>query len=227
MNHAEYIPAAQVLQHLTHVTLAAIVGPTAAGKSSLIDAALLHEPCMHLVLSHLSRDPRPGEKDGVDAHFDDRAIMERRMAAGEYVQVAPSVFGDLYATEPDDYRTDGVMLCPIIGQAMPAFRALPFKAVRSIFIVPPDYETWQQRIKGHGFTQEQLNRRLVEATHSLIYGLEDETTHLVINDNLDLATEDVIRLALGKSLPARLQADQSRARVIVQSLLERLRDSLR
>lgn len=226
MDVVGYRPAPYVLERLRQVNLVAVVGPTAVGKSTLIAAALEHEPSLHLVLSHLSRDPRPGEQEGVDAHFETREAMEARMAAGGYVQVAPSVFGDLYATAPEDYNPAGSMVCPIISQAMPSFRALPFKSLRSIFVVPPDYETWQTRIHAHGLTPQQLQRRLVEAEHSLIYGLEDETTHLVINDSLTVAIEDFITLALDNPLPPRLRADQSRARVIVRNLLERVRRSL-
>jgi len=223
MSQFEYQPATHVLHHLKQVSLVAVVGPTAVGKTSLINAALARESSLHLLLSHLSRESRPGERDGVDAHFDDRKAMEQTMTAGGYVQVAPSVFGDLYATGPQDYQTSGAMICPIISQAMPVFRALPFKVVRSIFIVPPDYKTWQHRIQEHGFTPEQLKRRFTEAIHSLIYGLEDEETHIVINDSLDIATEDLITLALGRPMPPRLQADQSRARMIIQDLLDKLR----
>lgn len=226
MNHTEYRPAAWVLNHLRQVSLAAVVGPTAVGKSSLIDAALASEPSLHLVLSHLSREPRPGERDGVDAHFEDRQHMEQTIAAGGYVQVAPNVFEDLYATGPEEYRTTGIMICPIISQAMPTFCALPFKTIRSIFVVPPSYEIWQSRIQEHDFTPEQLKRRLTEAVHSFIYGLENEETHIVINDSLDIATEDLVTLALGRPLPPRLQADQSRARNIMQELLNRLQTTV-
>jgi guanylate kinase len=219
----DYRPAPQVLDHLKGVSLVAVVGPTAVGKSTLIMAAMAREPRLRLVLSHFSRAPRAGERQGVDGYFDNRAVMERRVAEGGYVQVAPSVFGDLYATAPEDYDQRGVMIMPIIAQAMPSFRALPFKVVRSIFVVPPDYASWETRLKQHGFTPERLPSRLAEAERSLIYGLEDEPTQLIINDSLDVATEDLLTLALDKPRPPRLQADQSRGREIVASLLEHVR----
>ena len=226
MDTAAYRPAPQVLDRLRHVTLAGVVGPTAVGKSTIIAAALAREPRVHYFITHTSREPRPGEREGVDYYFEPRAAMETKMAAGEYVQVAPSVFGDLYATEPGDYSPTGVTIGAIISQAMPAFRALPFKRVRSIFVVPPDYATWQQRIRAHNFSPAQLPGRLAEAERSLVYALEDENTHLIINSSLAAATEDFITLALGKPLPPRLLADQARAREIVRNLLEQVRTSL-
>jgi len=95
-----------------------------------------------------------------------------------------------------------------------------------VFIVPPDYETWQQRIAQHGFTPEQLKKRLAEAVDSLEFALHDDPTYIIVNEDLATAAEDFVTLALGRELSPRLQADQTRAREIVQQLLNRLRADL-
>jgi guanylate kinase len=226
MEQKAYHPAPDVLSRLKAVTLVAVIGPTAAGKSTLITAAMEHEPKMHLVINNTSREPRKDEQNGVDYMFRSREEMLEGMKRGEFVQVAPSVFGDIYATTADGYATKGVAIMAILADAMQDFRTLPFKSIRSVFVVPPDYEGWQGRIAEHGFEPEQLHRRLVEAERSLVFGLKDESTRFVINQTLDLATEDLITLALNKPMPTRLQADQSRAREVVRDLLEQLRIAL-
>ncbi len=226
MNSSDYQPAPHVLDHLKQVRFVAVIGPTAAGKNTVIAAAQVREPQIHLVLNNTSRASRPGEQEGRDYRFLTRAAMEARIAKGEYAQVAPSLFGDYYATAPEDYRASGTMAMPVLAAAVPVFRALPFKEFRTIFILPPDYETWQVRIAVHGFEPEALHKRLVEAESSLVFALEDEQTHLVINQDIKTAAANFVTLALGKPMDSRLQADQSRAREIAGELLSRLRAAL-
>jgi guanylate kinase len=226
MDKTPYQPAPRVLEYLHRVCFVAVVGVTGAGKSTLMKAALAREPKLHMVCNNTSRAPRPTDREDGEYRFVTREEMERRIAAREFVQVAPRVLPELYATAPEDYATTGIAMLPVLGVAVPDFRALPFKEVRSVYVVPPNYEAWQERVGRHGFTPEQLRRRLREAESSLVFALEDELTKMVINEGLDTATEDFIVLALGKSLPPRLQADQTRARELVAGMLERLRRSL-
>jgi len=226
MNTTDYRPAAHVVDRLRQVNFVAVVGPTAVGKTTLINAAIQHEPSIHLVLNNTTRPRRPGERDGVDYLFQTRAAMEARIAKGEYVQVAPSVLGELYATAPEGYSTDGVAVMAVLAEAVPLFRALPFQSMTSLFVIPPDWATWQQRLEQHGFAPEQRQKRLAEAERSLQFALSDHETRIVINENLDKAAEDFVSVALGRPLDARQQADQARARHIIGDLLEQLHQTL-
>ena len=218
-----YRPAPQVLERLKLVTFVAVVGPTSVGKTTLINAAVKREPSLHLVLNNTSRQPRETERDGVDYLFRSRESMEARIAKGEYVQVAPSILGELYATAPEGYSTEGVAAMAVLAEAIPAFRQSPFKNLRSVFITPPDWETWQQRLLAHNFTPEHRARRLREAQTSFVFALEDPHTTIVVNDDLATATQDFIDLALGKPLSPRLQAEQSNGRTIIRDLLAHLK----
>src|SRR4051812_162702 len=222
MDFTSYRPAPEVLKRLEQVTFAAVVGPTAVGKTTLIRQALRREPSLHMVLNNTSRDARPDEREGIDYRFETRASMEERIAHHEFVQVAPNLFGDLYATAAEDYPSDGVCVLPVLADAMPVFRSLPFKSVRSVYILPPDWETWQQRIVQHQFNTDKLMQRLVEGKRSLQYALDDVDTQFVINGDLPTAVEDFITLAFGRPMSERLQADQQKAKELVRNLLEQV-----
>lgn len=222
MDGEHYRPAPSVMDRLRKVTFVAVVGPTAVGKSTLTNRAMAAEPSLHYVKGETSRAPRPGERDGQDYHFRTNDEMMARIRKGSYVQVAPQVLGALYATAPEDYSTEGIAIYSVISQAIPDFRALPFKKMRTIFVVPPDWEAWQARVTQHGFTAEQLKSRMTEAKESLEFALEDKDSQFVINADLDIAARDFVTLALGKPRPARLKADQTRARTIVRELLSLL-----
>jgi guanylate kinase len=222
MDIKNYQPAPHVLDRLKQVDFVAVVGPTAAGKNSVMAAAAGKQPALHSVLNNTSRVPRPGERPGLDFNFLTRAEMEVKIEQGGYAQVAPTILDDLYATSPESYTTEGIAMMPVMAEAVPTFRSLPFKRQRYIYIVPPDWQTWQERIKVRAFTPEQMEHRLKEAKESLQFALDDTETLFVINDQLDQAAADFIAIALGQPLSERLQADQARARDIVRSLFKRL-----
>ncbi|HTH72398.1 MAG TPA: hypothetical protein VL737_03505 [Candidatus Pristimantibacillus sp.] len=216
-----YHPKAETLERLKQVDFVAVVGPTAAGKTVTIKEAIERWPQIHMVRNTTSRPPRRGEQDGVDYYFRTQADMEARVAAGEYVQVAPNLFGYLYATEPEGYSTEGVAALAVLAEAVPTFRGLPFKSMKTIFMIPPSWDIWQQRLKSHSFTLDQLKGRIHEAVDSLAFGARDTETLFLINDSVELAAEDFATLALGKPMSERLRGDQDRAREIVRSLLGR------
>lgn len=225
MDSASYQPAPHVIDRLKQVRFVAVIGPTAVGKSTLIKAALEREPSIHLVLNNTTRPPRPGEREGIDYLFKTRPEMEARITKGEYVQVAPSVLGDLYATAPEGYSTDGVSVMAVLAEAMPMFRALPFQSLASVFVIPPDWETWQHRLAQHGFTPEQRAKRLAEAERSLQFALDDPDVQIIIDRDIDTAADDFVRLVLGRPLTERQQQEQRQAREIIRDLLDHLRQA--
>lgn len=217
-----YTPAPHALDHLRKVDFVAVIGPTAAGKSTIIDHATQQEPTLHLVLNNTSRARRPDEREGVDFRFETRVAMEARIARGEYAQVAPSVFGDLYATAAEDYATEGVALLPVLADAVPAFRALPFRRMRSIFVIPPDWDTWQGRVAQRNFPPETLSKRMAEARRSLEFALTDQNTAFVIGRTGGRSTDDFITVALSRPMPDALREDQRHAQMLASDLLQKL-----
>jgi guanylate kinase len=190
----DYAPRPSVLSTLSSVDFVAVIGPTAAGKTTIINRATAMNDTVHLVVVTTSRDPRPGEQNGVDYHFARHDAMVKDIADRRFVQVAPSILGPLYATKPEAYATEGYAVMPVIVQGLAAFAALPFKRMRRIVILPPSWEVWNERINSHSFTPEQLQRRLVEAKVSLEYAAVSCDTAYIMNDNLSQATEEFLSI---------------------------------
>lgn len=218
---ATYQPNPSVLKALTLVDFVAVIGPTAAGKTTLIERAIEQNKNVHLVRVTTSRAPRPGERDGVDYHFRTQKEMQEGLAAGTFVQVAPTVFDDLYATTSSDYSVSGISIMAVIADAMPTFLSLPFKRVRQIFILPPSWEVWQARIGERSFAHEQLQKRMKEAHASLLYALSARDISFVINDDIARASEDFHGFILGRHI-----SDPHDGKTLARKLLEQLEKSV-
>jgi guanylate kinase len=208
---------------LAKVDFVAVVGPAAAGKTTLIRAAVERDSGLHPVLNNTSRPPRPDERAGVDYRFETLATMRQRMAEGDYVQVAPNVFGALYATAAADYTTTGVALLPVLAEAVPAFRALPFRRMRVVYVLPPAALIWRYRLADRGWDQQTLTKRMAEARRSLRFALDGEDTLFVINEDLSTSVDDFVTLVRQRPWSERLREDQLRARTIVDDLMREVR----
>jgi guanylate kinase len=74
-----------------------VTGPSGAGKGTLIKLVLPRFPALALAVSATTRPRRPGEADGVDYWFLDRAEFDRRVHAGEFLEWVDYV-GNRYGT---------------------------------------------------------------------------------------------------------------------------------
>lgn len=217
-----YTPSPASLTRLKAVHFVAVVGPTAVGKTTLIREAMKREPSLHLVLNNTSRPPRPDEREGVDYRFETRAAMEARIARGEYAQVAPSLFSDLYATAAEDYATEGIAVLPVLAEALDQFKALPFAEMRIVYILPPEWDIWQSRIEKHHFSPEKLAGRMQEAKRSLQYARTHLDMAFVVSRDVGPATDDFVCTVFNRPYPAALQADQAAAPALIDSFIARL-----
>ena len=203
-----YAASPVVRTQLSQVDLFALVGPTGVGKTTIITK--LGVP---YVPSDVTRVPRQGEKNGHEYFFrDDYFKMLDEIKAGEYVQFLVSNGGEFYGTRATSYPTNGAATMAIIARAFPHFRTLGFRSVKPIYILPPSYVEWMHRI-GTGRIID-LQARMTEAAESLPLALSDPEYTFVLNDDLEVATQEVLTIINGgeitehRSQLARSSADQ-------------------
>jgi guanylate kinase len=193
MQH-NYQPSDQVISRLANLDLIAIVGPTGTGKTTIIEKLGIPR-----VLSTVSRDKRPGEKNDVDYLFtEDYFKVIEQIKAGEFVQYLVSPNGEFYGTHIDSYPESGRCIMAIIAGAIPNFRSLGFRSITQIYIMPPSYIEWMRRI-GTSRTKDLLTR-ISEARESLDLALSDDNYHYVLNDNIDNAVQDISLILSGKPI---------------------------
>ena len=77
--------------------LIVISAPSGAGKTTLCQQLTAADPRIARAITRTTREPRPGERDGVDYYFLDPESFLRRVQAGEFLEHA-TVHGNRYGT---------------------------------------------------------------------------------------------------------------------------------
>ncbi|HEV2178625.1 MAG TPA: guanylate kinase [Terriglobia bacterium] len=165
-----------------------VSAPSGAGKSTLVKRLLHSLPDLCFSVSHTTRQPRPGEQNGREYFFVDRAEFMRMVARKEFVEWA-DVFGHLYGTSRRQLRKaqeagQDVLLDIDVQGHRQVRRQLP-EAV-SIFLLPPSFEELKRRLlRRHSDAPGVIRRRLDKARKEI--GHWREYDYLIVNDVLALA----------------------------------------
>ncbi len=173
--------------------------PSAAGKTTI--ARRLRESRGDVVfsISATTREPRPGEVDGVDYHFVSEDAFRRMVEAGELIEWA-KVHGSYYGTPLANVRRarerGEYLALDIDVQGARQIRAAVPEAVH-VFILPPSGQALVERLVGRGSEDEaRVQKRLRNALAEIATAAEFD--HVVVNDDLDAAVEDVNAVLEGR-----------------------------
>ena len=165
-----------------------VSGPSGVGKSTIVRRVLDSDSLVHFSISHTTRKPRPGEKDGVDYHFVDEptffALIEQN-AFLEYARYQHHFYGTSRAAvdEPTAKGFDLILEVEMQGAEQLQVR-LPH-AVR-VFIEPPSLDVLETRLRDRRTeTEEVLRGRLQRAQEELAYA--KQCHHRIVNDSVDKA----------------------------------------
>lgn len=172
-----------------------IAAPSGTGKTTVCRHILERDSRLRLSISHTTRAPRSGEKNGVDYYFvNDEEFCELR-DAGDFLEHARYV-GNVYGTswksieKPLDLGLDVVLEIEVQGAAQVRER-LPNACL--IFLLPPSLEVLGDRLRGRGTDAEAvIQRRLALVDREL--AVAELFDYAVINDDLEQAVKDVLDL---------------------------------
>ena len=183
-----------------HGRLIVLCGPAGVGKGTVLGRVREQHPESWLSVSATTRQPRPGEVDGVNYFFMPEQEFLDKEAAGEFLETA-DVFGLAH------YGTPVKPVVEHLERNIPVILEIDIQGARSVkqragelgievmtvFIAPPSFEELERRLIGRGTeTPEQQAKRLETAKIEL--AAESEFDKVIVNNVVDEAADELWNL---------------------------------
>ncbi len=176
---------------LAHVPLVYIISaPSGSGKSTLVNELLKSVCDLDFSISYTTRSPRGSEIDGKQYYFVSRPEFEKMIQDDEFLEHA-EVFGNYYGTARRFLREAGqnghdLLLDIDVQGAAQIQQKLP--GATSIFVLPPNRQTLEQRLRKRSEDREEvIQRRLVTASQEIRN--YDRYNYILVNDLLPESIE--------------------------------------
>lgn len=188
-----------------------ISAPSGAGKSTLVKRLLDSSPGLAFSVSHTTRPPRAGERNGREYFFVSEAEFRGMIAHDEFVEWA-DVFGHLYGTSRRGLeaveKAGGDVLLDIDVQGHRQIkRRLP--GTVSVFILPPSFAELERRLRRrHSDATEVIAKRLIAARQEIAHWPQYD--YLVVNDRLSEASRALQAVVRAARLRRRCQEERAR-----------------
>ncbi len=178
-----------------------VSAPSGAGKTSLVNGLLAQNKQIDVSVSYTTRDPRPGEVDGVDYHFVTREQFMQMAQHGDFLESA-EVYGNLYGTSQSWISQENGkgrdILLEIDWQGAAQVRS-KFPDSIGIFILPPSLEALEARLTGRKQdSAEIISKRLQAAREDISHVAEFD--YVIINDKLDEALQQLNSVVIAAGL---------------------------
>jgi guanylate kinase len=172
-----------------------IIGPTAVGKSSIIDRALKDYPQLRDIITYTARPMRAGETEGHPYHFVTEARFRDLIAQNFFLEWA-IVHGRLYGTPRDQIEMAAVVgqVCVMDVDVQGAKKLLQaYPEAETVFLMPPTKDALRQRFLKRGITDHaDLARRLESAEAEMTQA--KDFRHLIVNDDLERAYGEIRKI---------------------------------
>ncbi len=185
--------------------LTVISGFSGAGKGTVVKKLLEKSDDFCLSISMTTRDPRPGEEDGVSYFFVTKEKFEETIAANgliEYAQFAGNYYGTPRKYVEEKLAEGKNVILEIEMQGARNIRKL-YPDSLMLFITPPTADELERRLRSRGTeTEEKIQARLSRA-YEESDGI-DLYDFIIINDDLDKCVSDVFEsIETAKRQPVR------------------------
>ena len=171
--------------------LVIISGPSGSGKTSICKK-LTKNPEIRQSVSYTTREPREGERNGIEYCFIERSEFEKLIREGKFIEYAEYcgyLYGTPVSTIKEAIDNEEILILAIdVKGALQIMDKMP--ETISIFITAPDDETVKLRLKNR-FTDDgiDIDKRFIVAREEMAYGKYYD--YCVVNDRLDDAVKEI------------------------------------
>lgn len=180
--------------------LVVLAGPSAVGKSTVVSRLRDDVDNLYFSVSMTTRQPRPGETDGVDYFFVTPEDFQKRIDAGDMLEWA-EIHGGLQRSGTPAQPVQEALQAgrPVLVEvdlagARNVKAAMP--EAETVFLAPPSWDVLVERLTGRGTEpQDVIDRRLQTAETEL--AAQKEFDHVVVNNELDEAVTAISAILRG------------------------------
>jgi len=172
-------------------------GPSGCGKSSLLKKLYKQISDYYFSISTTTREPRVGEKNGVDYHFVSKKEFEDGIDNGDFLEYA-SVHHNFYGTSlkaiNKALEEGKLVIFDIDVQGHDLVRNKLDEITTSVFITTPTLEELEKRLYSRNLDDEDvIKRRLITAKEEIEY--LDKYDYFIVNDDLEESAKQLINIA--------------------------------
>ncbi len=176
-----------------------ISGPSGTGKDTIAHALTEKDNSLCISVSATTRPMRANEKEGKDYYFKTEKEFNDLINEDGFIEHA-CYDGHCYGTLKSDVcrRIDeGKQVILVIEVKGAAAVREKFPGVLSIFILPPDMNTLEKRLRKRATeSEESIKKRLAAANDEIMRACEYD--YKVVNADLDEAVETVYNIILNR-----------------------------
>ena len=169
-----------------------ISGPSGAGKGTLLSKVIERIPDAWVSVSATTRNPRPGEEEGVHYYFLDKDhFLELVNHDGflEWAKVHDNYYGTLKESVLEHMKAGEQVILEIDVQgALQVRNVIP--EAHLVFIEPPSLEELERRLRSRGTESDDvISSRMKTAEVELAKKMEYDIQ--VVNDDLEQAVNEL------------------------------------
>ncbi len=191
---SQYRPSPDTVELIKQTKIVLLVGISGAGKDT-IKKQLIEQPEYRDIVSHTTRPPRSNndvvEVEGLDYHFIDEAAVNTMLDTNAFIE-AKFVHGTVYGTSVQEVKVahdnHQIAITDLDVQGVDEYKHFSSDVV-AIFILPPSYVVWRERLQQRYATLEEFEqewpKRRDSAIQELTKALALPYYHFIINDVLD------------------------------------------
>ena len=178
-----------------------VSAPSGSGKSTLVNELFKVVKHLDFSISYTTRPPRGSEQNGKEYFFVTKEQFEAMIKADEFLEYA-NVFGYYYGTakrflRDAEARGNDLLLDIDVQGAQQVKKSIPNAA--SIFILPPDKEKLEWRLRNRGLDSEEVIRRRLDTARREIENYS-KYDYILVNERLERATDELKAIVLAERI---------------------------